>query len=267
LLHFVVIITRLKSSFGNADRRGTADEQHSNLIRDPSQATVYSTMDLAAQHSKGNGGGYSSFVQLKALLWKSWIIRRVHYISSFFEVLCPVLFMLLICWTMNGLTAPSDSDDNNSTTTNTTLGPIIYTDAKFYVHYETRYDFATRINLFYAPQSPQTERLMSTFLRDNNTFVTLTAFNTEKDVDIQLELMNKTDQKVGLYAGIVFENLTPENIVKGHVEYKIKILTGSQAVQIILLKFPMKTSQAPVEISNNLESHTGFYAFFMKYQQ
>ena len=204
--------------------------------------------------------------QLWALLWKSWIIRKVHFISTFFEVLCPVIIIFLVAYSNSNANPTTSNNDNK----NVTLDPVYYDKIQWQVTYDfdedvLRYVYQS-LKLFYTPDNDVTKQLVSAFRESNantETKVDLTPCDNETELDHKLSQITGNGVYTGYTAGFVFYNADEENVKKGSISYKIKILGYSQNVALVQQMFPIKLDQAPEGYAIQAQ----FYNPFTKYQQ
>ena len=101
--------------------------------------------------------------QLRALLWKSWIIRRVHFVSSFFELIGPLILIIAIAILFSTLNVnPGSANSQNEADYK---GPNNYTKPYFAINFSNN-DELHRVGvqkLVFAPKNDFTINLMSFF--------------------------------------------------------------------------------------------------------
>src|SRR5581483_1568068 len=129
-------------------------------------------------------------MQLGILLWKCWIMRRRHYISTFFELLMPLLLGIFLTYTFSS-NQPSHSqysDDGNR------LGNTMLSNHSGNMHpptpgekfmtvsresipiFENSY-YYSNFTIYYAPNSPFVQNIMDRVrtycpkCKENNRFI------------------------------------------------------------------------------------------------
>ena len=113
----------------------------------------------------------SSFMaQLWILFWKSCITRRVHFISTFFEIIGPVA-LLLFCAQLNSKLYPVSGGVSNGNLENIqqpfqndSLGPIIYKEPLLNIHFD--YKDGLFYEIYYAPNDPSFSSLFDRFVEN-----------------------------------------------------------------------------------------------------
>lgn len=180
----------------------------------------------------------SKIQQLRILLWKSFIIRRFHYISMFFEIIGPILLVLLVAH-MNSNYSDKILDDNRSEMQNDTIPPRKYSELEnpYLIDFLS---FAGHKVLF-TPDNDLNRKLVQSLVNHNE----VEGFNSLDSLEIVLKA--SIDDNIGDFAtrilGIHFENVDPQN---GHLKYKILLPATNGALQK-LFPFPNKFNQAPRE--------------------
>lgn len=99
-----------------------------------------------------------SLEKYRILVWKNLTIQKRHYISAIFEVIIPVIFVLLFTW----LRSNFRYEDEQLYISNNTFGPAPTTE------YCYSYDeYITKVA--YSPTSAWTEQLLTTIFNVSNT--------------------------------------------------------------------------------------------------
>ena len=189
--------------------------------------------------------------QLSALLWKSLITRRVHYVSTFFELIGPLLLPLFACLLVSSVNLSNDTQqDTSSVTVPEYLGPKIYTSSFMKVRFD-EFDFKLNdgyYTVFYAPQNEITNRLISSF----GNFVEVYGVNSEQDIwDRMLSKMaNLTDTGISMLQmiGISFGDISLSN---GQISYSLLVPSTKEFNTMTGQKYPMKFNQAPAPTSHD----------------
>lgn len=165
------------------------------------------------------------FKQLKALLRKHLIVRRFYYIITSMELFAPLLIVggVLVFFSV------IDKSNSTASSSNSTLGPIVYPSPYRTIHFNADEDFLLPFKLFYSPKTVDKE-LVKLFSSSNNQMVVVRSFDNETQLD---EAMKSEIQDFGLdyhsIIGVVFEEVD----TNGRFNYTLKI-PGSDLVNSIL---------------------------------
>lgn len=143
------------------------------------------------------------FQQLGALLEKGWIVRRVHYISTIFELIGPILIVYLSAYVIHS--AQSAMNRVGSTTPSPTQPPIT-TPSPPENHFYTFINFSrgeyTSPKIFYAPKNDATDAVMKYFSTYTNV-IELQPLTTEQEYEIKVKKYQH-DRDYNAY-GILFD--------------------------------------------------------------
>jgi len=159
--------------------------------------------------------------QLAILLWKSWIMRKAHYISSIFELIFPLVISIIIVSLRANATRGaeySSSDSSNSWKMSETK----YNTTEF--DYKLENLFYNNQNIYYAPNNSMTDGIMKT-LEDTYKAYNLTLyiipFVNEATLAANLTTQAANSSGYSKY-GIVFDmdNYEGNNY---HFKYKIRL--------------------------------------------
>lgn len=146
--------------------------------------------------------------QLAILLWKGWVMRRCHWISTIFELLFPILMALSIA-----LIYHSDSNERYSSgsrrSTEGWLGPVYYSDVN---HYKLDPLFDHSKDILYTPVTNFTRDLMSVLVKK---FPKVSVVPVDSVSQIMVFLINDTDRyyyssRYSMKIGVVLTGSTPE---------------------------------------------------------
>ncbi|KAH9405759.1 hypothetical protein TYRP_014055, partial [Tyrophagus putrescentiae] len=207
--------------------------------------------------------------QLGALLWKSLIIRKVHFISTFFELVSPLLLIFVFAYLYNmNYSAPSKSHNSDSFSTaapndgNNGSDPnnnqVIYDNPYARILFDPKQDFdeiypRAPFIFLYAPNNTVTQKLVRAFSKTDNGshYADVKAFNTEAELD---EALRKETLKLPHYTynpyeyvmAVYFQNSEEENVLKnGRLRYKIRMPGDEFVLSTLTSKFPLKIDQSP----------------------
>lgn len=180
------------------------------------------------------------FKQLGGLLWKSLIVRRVHFISTFFELLGPVILVLIYGSIYSSFAGPRHPNSTGQATNeNSYNGPLYYSNPTF-----DAYTGKTKIynrNIWYAPKNASI--LMRSLVAAN---ASLESYASESSLASAIINFNYTVPGGGQRTppiGIYFENL---NLDKAQLKYKFYFPLYSYNLKNFDRLFPHKFGQAPV---------------------
>lgn len=196
--------------------------------------------------------------QLKALLWKSLITRRVHYISTFFEIIGPLLLPLFAALLFSSVNSSMSNESQQSSSSKPNvpefLGPIIYPTAQMQVNFDQT-DFAqSKFQVVYAPKNQITDRLVASLARSNVELIALS--NEDKIWEWMLKRMiNVTANQVPFLPilGVSFGEIDLEN---GHISYSLLVPSNNDFNTMTGQKYPVKFNQAPA-----VETFLSYYRF------
>ena len=182
--------------------------------------------------------------QLLILLWKSWITRLRHWISTIFELLIPLLLAVLIAYIYGSAqryvgnsyqdTAPTNEDSMNWPPTTPQPHefelPTINFDGNSMVVQ----------NLLYGPLNEKTRQLIES-LKDSIEIKNLRSFPTSEEVDKQIELMvtNNSDHRSSF--AVIFDTKALED---NRLIYTIRAI-GYEISQSVNRLFPYKPRAGP----------------------
>src|SRR5882724_3316847 len=96
--------------------------------------------------------------QLAILLWKSWIMRRRHWISTIFELIFPVLITIIMSYVRYSTTKGSSLDPQHSEG----WKPPTYYDPRTYT-ISNLWDNVDQAQLYYTPINEATHGFMTEF--------------------------------------------------------------------------------------------------------
>lgn len=203
--------------------------------------------------------------QLRALLWKSLIIRKVHFISTFFEIVSPLLMIFVFAYIYSENFNPNSKGSQNKS--NKTVGPTIYGNPYQIINFNVKHDFFNYIpeyTVYYAPDNPVTRRLMNTFHAQNETanFV-VGAFATEGELIVALRKklidLGGTYNSYDRLTGVYFHNSEDPDVLKnGQLGYKMRMPGDAIVLSNTLAAFPYKSSQYPVSPDQTMYMYRAF---------
>lgn len=218
--------------------------------------------------------------QLRALLWKSFIIRRVHFISTFFELIGPLILILVVSLLYNAFANKDKPANHVHEYANATYYPgdiftITFDPKKDFVS-SNRFDSQHNLHsIYYAPDKDASRKLLGLFSSSAN--FTFEACKNEAELDLMVKdhSMEKetyhnetiTSKRFDL-VGIFFD--APEEALKtGKLVYRVKMPANFGFLDITQKLFPYKTSQAPFGSSSfdqftNTPEHLRDYQTFTR---
>src|SRR5581483_8573063 len=152
-------------------------------------------------------------MQLGILLWKCWIMRRRHYISTFFELLMPLLLGIFLAYRFNR-GQPSQYRSQNSYDGNIrppTPGEQVMAVSRDSIPlfpYKDSYNFT----IYYAPNSLFAQNIMHRVrtycptCERNNEFITTVGLETAEQVDNRLKMVPSNRYYMRDTAGVIFNS-------------------------------------------------------------
>lgn len=116
-----------------------------------------------------------SFEKYRILVWKNWTIQKRHYISGIFEVILPVLIVIIFTWIKSTIR----EDDSSFYTSNFYLGPFSSMPC---------YTYDSQLSkISYSPRSAWVEQfLKSSFHGFDSTLLEFESFDNSEAMDIFL---------------------------------------------------------------------------------
>lgn len=179
------------------------------------------------------------FKQLWILLWKSLITRRVHYLTTLFELLGPILLVFLGAYlhskTLGTLNEAVFHPDNHVLHK---LGPVIYRNPQFSIHFDPSLDFPYKdFEIVYAPNDASVAQLFSDFSDPIK-------ISSVADYDTLVSRVTEDPRPKSKFGVYVSKN----DLSKGQLEYEIVKASDLQSSEIpsITNPFPRKFGQSPV---------------------
>lgn len=196
------------------------------------------------------------FRQLGILLWKCWIFRRRHYISTIFELFFPLLLVSVAIYLHSKASSdngpPHNSPDLNSDIYNKpyesvskTQGPVIFPDPVLRII--PKKDIGVYLTVVYSPNDcPFIDTLMknlqTTYLKYSN----FEAVSDEREVKMKITELYLSDVPQHTPVGFVF-NATGVNeceLLKKQFVYKILMSERIESFQTDSM-FPYKENPGP----------------------
>ncbi len=194
--------------------------------------------------------------QLRALLWKSFITRRVHYISTFFELIGPVLlplFLVVIYSNINSSSETSNGHQVDVDSTSSTTGPVYAGPDTFPTFMDLNFneiDFRRKdhkeTEVLYAPNTPEAARMVAS-LRQSNVKVYGLATEALVQEVLDKRIQNDTERELAAdfpLLGLVFDEVSPAT---GQLRYRILVPSSKNFNSQTGLKYPIKMNQRPAE--------------------
>lgn len=101
--------------------------------------------------------------QFTILLWKCWLLKRRHYVATFFEFFLPLLTSITMVITVSSF--KSDRIKNAKLDTGYQNGPTVYNVSSFDLMRNLNFLNQIDFDVYYmiAPENACTERFMGTF--------------------------------------------------------------------------------------------------------
>jgi ATP-binding cassette subfamily A (ABC1) protein 3 len=206
--------------------------------------------------------------QLLILLWKSWIMRKRHWISTIFELIFPLVLSILVVGIHSNATKGANSISER--TSDVTKGPIYYNITKTYQINDIFDNFQTTI--YYAPKNSTTDEIMN-YLREsqlhtsNNKYFgnkTLTIVPFENEAELEANLT--TESAINRYfsvIGVVFDlnELNKNEPNNRHLKYTIRLNDQMNVDKL----FPIKTDAKPLDIDYGMGGNQ-YQSKFMQIQ-
>ena len=183
------------------------------------------------------------FKQLRILLWKCWIMRRRHYISSIFELLVPLVLSIAIASLYANGQSPKGSSGSQVEQQSSYVPAQNYSYPQITFTYgcpsiESKYFDAT---IYYAPENNITKSLMKQIQQFCN-YVDLEGFKTVEEMNNRLNLLGGNNSYFSNVIGVSFDNEKFENI-STDFKYTIRVF-GSMTNEVNRL-FPNKYMPGP----------------------
>jgi len=202
--------------------------------------------------------------QLTILLWKSWIMRKRHYISTIFELIFPLVLTIIVVAIQSNATSGLSSKNSKhgseynreSNEDSIWEGPIFYDIGVNYTINNIFKRYSTTI--YYAPKNSMTNQIMDYLKISQNTKLTIEGFIDEPTLEANLTTQS-ADQGYGTdIIGVVFvlDNYQPNNY---NFKYKIRLSRYSMHVDKL---FPIKTNSRPT----SYKGYTQYQDEFMQIQ-
>lgn len=113
--------------------------------------------------------------QFNILLWKCYLLKKRHYIATFFEFFLPLLTSIIMVITVSSFGPGKASTGKNDT--GYQKGPVIYNDSVFDLNVNLNLLVGLKetlkldVNYLLAPNSTCTERFMEEFKKELNSRV------------------------------------------------------------------------------------------------
>ncbi|CAG2107830.1 unnamed protein product [Medioppia subpectinata] len=197
--------------------------------------------------------------QLGALLWKSWIVRRKHWISGLFELLLPIILGAAIA----GNYVNSNSLDKNSSSGSGGGGtgwqkPTYYEPSEPYNMSNLFHSKYRTLSVYYSPNTSEVaNKIMSKFVyrynvteeRDRATIDKFGSFATEAELEHHL-YVSSSSWGIGL---VFMDTGSDHNALK----LKIRPTGYSGMIDLVNRKHP-ETDNGPSQYSNGKEYEREF---------
>ena len=194
------------------------------------------------------------FNQLAILLWKSWITRRRHWISTIFELLTPLLLSLLVAYIYakgqeisSQLSADMDTPELVTPThkPSSVVPPTIFKRPTISMTFGS--DVLFTANVIYGPSTPETDDIMRR-IKDGVSFglLRLTKVETPDLVNAKMESLvsnEDIDQSlVSITYGVIFDD---KSLSRNSLNYTIRQIGGMSS--IVNKLFPSKYFPGPTD--------------------
>ncbi|XP_067138203.1 LOW QUALITY PROTEIN: phospholipid-transporting ATPase ABCA3-like [Centruroides vittatus] len=144
------------------------------------------------------------FRSLQALLWKSWIIHRRHFIWTIIELILPLLCSFTLVYIASKISfAPQNPDSDHK-------------DVTVYNGYNLkRYLFLPNGEFLYTPNEPNVSELLQYALRNGFFYkIKLKGFNSEEDMEAYAKVTER------ILGAAVFEEYDKESLL---FKYKLRL--------------------------------------------
>ncbi|CAG2117255.1 unnamed protein product, partial [Medioppia subpectinata] len=204
--------------------------------------------------------------QLTILLWKSWITRRRHWISTIFELLTPLVLSFLIAYVyakfssqqMTGQVSSSfDGQEVNNQNTSTSVRdspPVIFNRPTIDMTFNNQLIFEATI--IYGPTSPAADRLMQKVVDFAPYTVRIVGMATEELVNAKMESLvsNETidTNLVDNTYGLIFDENSLRN---NRLNYTLRLI--GEMAYIVNIMFPNKFFAGPAANMKSYTEHFG----------
>ncbi|CRK94501.1 CLUMA_CG008006, isoform A [Clunio marinus] len=145
-----------------------------------------------------------SFEKYRILLWKNWIIQKRHYKSGIFEILFPVLLIILFTWVKYDFTKNSYYNESS-----VRISESSYNDLNRCMYGSFEYAFA------YSPKSPWIEDFFQKTFNDSIKYDRLGSITAFENAEALNEfLINSENEEL---VGIEFEDSLKDSVDKPKV--------------------------------------------------
>lgn len=179
--------------------------------------------------------------QLRALLQKSWIIRRVHYISSLFELLGPILFVLLACLAFSNINQGNHPSNNTNTTDSGRKPATIYKRPAYTIEFNHQ-DHGYNRTLYYASKEGNDGDVHEILSAFKDMGVAIQRFGDLKLLEEAVKLrQNSTEFLAQNLVAVYFESLNN----MGQIKYRLIIGAQEYFMQMYKQDFPVKSYPGP----------------------
>ena len=185
------------------------------------------------------------FKQLRILLWKCWIMRRRHYISSLFELLIPLVLSIAIA-SLYANQQSSKGFGGSEVEQQSSYEPAkTFSYPQITFTYGCPLSFGTnefRATIYYAPENDLTNSLMEQIQQFCNG-VYSKPFKTVEEMNIRLNLLEGNDSLfITNVIGVSFDN---EKFDKIPTDFKYTIRVFGYMAKVVNRLFPNKYMPGP----------------------
>lgn len=159
--------------------------------------------------------------QLSILLWKCWIMRRMHIISTLFELFVPVILSFLMAWLLKDIRKKESEE---------WMGPVIYKLPTMNINLENN-NFEALI--YYAPSDDFTNALMNRVKSFGNKTIAINGLQNGFKLrsKLQSDLNNKTSINGDRLYGVLFDENRQTSVPPNHFDYTI-LMSGQMSYHV-----------------------------------
>lgn len=196
--------------------------------------------------------------QLRALLWKSWVVRKRHYITTIFEILIPISLVCLIAYAIASIRQDIPKEAGRFDTVEAPQDGDVEPPTSYPTVFDSLVDLqkVQRKDVFYAPNNDATKRFVAEmnnvlfnmtenaptayFLRpeDEDYFlqnvkgINFTGFDTEFDIESLIDRLSRqrdsdpsNDNSLKNFAGAIIFNSLPNRFSRSNksLHYTLRV--------------------------------------------
>lgn len=164
------------------------------------------------------------------MLWKCYIIRINHYISTFFELIGPLIALLIICIVKNKIPSKSNNSDSDFELKS---NHFEYNPHVHHIYYDKQ-DISFIDALYFAPDDDYTRKLISMFTKSDIEFHGFTSKKNLEDAILNLEI-DIFKNNLAVY----FDSVSGDE----HLSYTMYMFCQSWQLAELRNAFPTKIDQ------------------------